>query len=189
MTDRPTFTQMDEGTAADYLAMQEHAQREIRDVYPERILQLLRDLDGPSLGAAISRLDHSLQTATRASRDGADDETVICALFHDVAVPFAPFSHDTTAATMLQPFIGERNHWVVAHHGIFQGYYYFHHFGLDRNARDRYLDHPYYEDCLRFCADWDQAASDPAYPWEPLEFFEPMVREFFARPPANYSGV
>jgi predicted HD phosphohydrolase len=189
MTDRPTFRRMGEGTQADYEAMREHAQREIRDEFPRRIMRLLREIDGISIGADISRLDHSLQTATRAHRDDADTETVMCALLHDVAVPFAPFSHDVAAAEILKPFVSERNHWVVAHHGIFQGYYYFHHFGLDRNARDKYLGNPYYDDCVRFCADWDEVSSDPTYPTEPIEFFEPMVLEFFAQPPRNYDGV
>jgi predicted HD phosphohydrolase len=189
MTDRPTFTRMGEGTQADYEAMRAHAQREIRDEFPLRILRLLGEIDGISIGSEISRLDHSLQAATRAYRDGADTETVMCALLHDVAVPFAPFGHDVVAAGILKPFVSERNHWVVAHHGIFQGYYYFHHFGLDRNARDKYLGSPFYDDCVHFCAEWDEVSSDPAYPTEPIEFFTPMVLEFFGRPPRNYDGV
>ena len=189
MTDRATFRRMGEGTQADYEAMREHAQREIRDEFPHRILRLLGEIDGISIGSEISRLDHSLQTATRAHRDGADTETVMCALLHDVAVPFAPFSHDVAAAEILKPFVSERNHWVVAHHGIFQGYYYFHHFGLDRNARDKYLGNPYYDDCVHFCAEWDEVSSDAAYPTEPIDFFAPMVLEFFSQPPRNYDGV
>ena len=131
----------------------------------------------------ISRLDHCLQSATRAERDGADDETVVCALLHDIGDILAPANHSEVAAALLRPFVSEKNHWIIRHHGVFQGYYYFHFHGHDRDARERYRDHEHYQACVDFCANWDQVSFDPDYPTEPLEHFEPLVRELFAKPP------
>ena len=83
---------------------------------------------------------------------------------------------------VVQPFVSEENHWIVKHHGVFQGYYFFHHMGLDRNMRDRYRDHPYSRACADFCANYDQNSFDPRYDTLPLEFFEPMVRRVFSSP-------
>ena len=135
---------------------------------------------GDRLGYQVDRYTHSLQTASRALRDGADEETVVCALLHDIGDVLAPDNHSAVAAAILRPFVGERNHWVVQHHGLFQGYYYFHHRGEDRNARDRYRGHPHYQACVDFCERWDQQSFDPDYPTLPLTRFEPMVRRVFA---------
>ena len=107
-------------------------------------------------------------------------ETVVCALLHDVGDTLAPDNHSAVAAAVLRPFVSERNYWVVLHHGLFQGYYYFHHQGQDRNARDRYRDHAHYQACVDFCERWDQQSFDPNYPTLPLAHFEPMVRRVFA---------
>ena len=131
----------------------------------------------------ISRLEHCLQTATRAERDGADDETVVCALLHDIGDVLAPANHSQVAAALLQPYVSEKNHWIIKHHGVFQGYYYFHFYGLDREARERYRDHEHYQACVDFCANWDQASFDPGYDTYPLEHFESRVRALFAREP------
>ena len=122
-------------------------------------------------------------SATRAHEDGADEELVVAALLHDIGDIIAPDNHSAVAAAVLQPYVSERTHWVVLHHGLFQGYYYFHHFDRDQNARDRYRGNPYYQDCVDFCAKYDQNSFDPAYQSKPLEFFEPMVRRLFARGP------
>ena len=125
---------------------------------------------------------HSLQSATRAESDGADKETVVCALLHDLGDVIAPDNHSEVIASILRPYISEKNHWVLKHHGLFQGYYYFHHIGGDRNARERYKDHPFYQDCVDFCEKWDQTSFDPDYPTQPLEYFEPMVRKVLKAP-------
>ena len=148
----------------------------------DRVLGWLRMLDGDT-PYQVSRLEHCLQTATRAERDGADEETVVCALLHDIGDVLSPANHSQAAATLLQPYVGEKNHWIVLHHGLFQGYYYFHFAGQDRDARDKYRDHPWYQACVDFCADWDQVSFDPDYVSEPLEHFEPMLRRLFARDP------
>ena len=92
------------------------------------------------------------------------------------------YNHPDVAAAILKPFVSEANHWMVANHGAFQGYYFFHHIGLDRNLREHFKDSPHYEHCAQFCHLYDQAAFDPDYESEPLEFFVPMVERVFSKP-------
>ena len=181
MTQKVSFTAMEHGTREDYALIATHDRRHASQ-QADRILRWLREMDGDS-PYRISRLEHCLQTATRAARDGADDETVVCALLHDIGDILAPNNHSAVAADLLAPFVSERNEWIVRHHGVFQGYYYFHHYGQDRNARDRYRGHEYYDACVEFCARWDQVSFDPDYDTLPLEHFEPLVRAVFSREP------
>lgn len=185
---RASFRRMSEATRDDYLEMAGSAAPS-RQAFADEVLATMAALAGTTPEAPVDRLEHSLQTATRARRDGADEETVVCALLHDMLVPIAPYSHDRAIAALLRPFISERNHWVLAHHGIFQGYYYFHHFGLDRHKREEYRDSPYYDDCVRFCADWDEPSSDPGYDRDPLDSFAPAVHRVLGRHPHGYYGV
>ncbi len=148
----------------------------------DRVLAHLKLLDGDFGGFPVDRLEHSLQTATRAHRDGRDEEYVVCALLHDIGDTLGSHNHPDIAAAILKPFVSEQNLWMVQHHGIFQGYYFFHHLGLDRNMRDQFAGHPWYEYTAQFCHLYDQSAFDPDYDSEPLEFFEPMVQRVFARP-------
>ena len=184
MTQKVSFTAMIDGTKEDYeLAAAAEAQNVAMQA--ERVigwLKLMND-DGPY---RITRLDHSLQTATRAERDGADDETVVCALLHDIGDLLSPANHSQAAAALLKPYVSEKNHWIIEHHGLFQGYYYFHYFGQDRNARDKHLDHPWYQDCVDFCARWDQPSFDPDYDTLPLEHFVSRVEALFAKEPAPF---
>ena len=131
----------------------------------------------------VSLLDHSLQTATRAFRDGADDETVVCALLHDIGDKIAPDNHGTVAAAILEPFISPENHWMVLHHPLFQGYHFYHHIGRNRDDRDTFQNHPAYEKTRHFCDFWDAPAFDPGYDTLPLETFEPLVRKVFEKQP------
>ena len=153
-----------------------------RNGVSDRLLELLKAMKGDKLGYQVDRYTHSLQSATRAESDGADEETVVCALLHDLGDVIAPDNHSEVIASILRPYISEKNHWVLKHHGLFQGYYYFHHIGGDRNARERYKDHPFYQDCVDFCEKWDQTSFDPDYPTLPLEYFEPMVRKVLTAP-------
>jgi predicted HD phosphohydrolase len=146
-------------------------------------LELLKDEDHGT--AAVNRYVHSLQTASRALHDGEDDETVVCALLHDIGDSLAPDNHAELAATVLRPFVGDQNWWVVKHHDIFQGYYYFHHIGKERTMRDAYRGNPYFKACVRFCERWDQRSFDPEYPTESLDRFLPMTREIFTRTPLD----
>jgi predicted HD phosphohydrolase len=175
---------MEHGTQADYELLNVHRQKDALEL-PDRVLAGLRSMEGDS-PYQISRLDHCLQTATRAERDGADDEMVMCALLHDIGDVLAPANHSQAAAALLRPYVSEKNHWIVRHHGLFQGYYYSHFYGDDRNARDRYRDHEYYAACAAFCADWDQTSFDPDYETMPLEHFEDRLRALFAKTPKSF---
>jgi len=177
------FTEMEHGTAEDYRLVFEHDQRQLA-TQADRVLDWLGQMDGPS-PYQVSRLDHVLQSATRAERDGADTETIVCALLHDVGDVIGTANHSQVGAALLRPYVSEENWWIVHHHGLFQGYYYFGFYDMDPNERDVFAGHPYYDATVRFCAEWDQNCFDPAYPTEPLAHFEPMVREIFARPPKD----
>ena len=177
-----TFTAMRDATAADYQVVIARHSLEFFQGLPDRILAHLRLLAGDTGGYAVDRLTHSLQTATRARRDGRDDEYVVCALLHDIGDTLASTNHAQLAATILEPFVSEKNRWIVEQHGIFQGYYFFHHLGLDRNMRDRFRDHPWFRDCAEFCEKYDQNSFDPAYDTLPLEVFEGALRKVFAAP-------
>ena len=179
---RPTvsFTRMQDGTAEDYALLAEIEQRDLEG-FADRVLDWLRAMDVPA-GYRVTRLEHALQAATRAHRAGEDTETVVCALLHDIGDVLGPANHSEVAAAVLRPYVSERNHWIVRHHGLFQGAYYFHHTGGDPHARERYRDHPHYQATVDFCADYDQCSFDPDYDWLPLTFFEPMVREVLAGP-------
>ena len=177
-----SFRQMKDGTREDYLLLEEYEQAFAAGV-ADRVLAGLKRLSDSFGGYAVTRLEHSLQAATRAARDGADEELVIAALVHDIGDELAPYNHAQVSAAIIRPYVREQVSWIVEQHGLFQTYYYLHHFGGDRNIRDRLREHPWYADCAHFCAAWDQSSFDPDYPTEPLEFFEPMLRRIFARPP------
>jgi predicted HD phosphohydrolase len=149
----------------------------------DRLLKALVGLDESMSGYQITRLGHSLQSATRAWRDGADQDWVVSALLHDIGDIFAPYNHDEYAASILRPFVREQCTWVVEKHGDFQMLYYGHHVGGNQHKRNAYADHPYFDDCAAFCERWDQASFDPDYATEPVEFFTDMTRQVFARKP------
>jgi predicted HD phosphohydrolase len=181
--DRPqtSFTRMVDATSDDYAQIARYSLG-FSQRLPDRILAHLGLLAGDTGGYAVDRLTHSLQTATRAHRDGRDEEYVVCALVHDIGDSLATHNHSELAAVMLHPFVSDENHWIVKHHGIFQGYFFFHHLGLDRNLRERYRDNPYWQACADFCERYDQNSFDPGYDTLPLAFFEPMLRRVFAAP-------
>lgn len=179
--DQTRFTAMRDASREDYQTIGMHSLELFRGL-PDRVLTHLSILEGDTGGYAVDRLTHSLQTATRAQRDGQDDEYVVCALLHDIGDTLASTNHADLAATILEPFVSEKNHWIVKHHGVFQGYYFFHHFDLDRNVRDRFRDHEWFRDCAAFCEKYDQNSFDPEYETLPLEAFESAVRGVFAAP-------
>ena len=182
------FTQMRDGTFEEYQFLHGLERRYI-DALPDRILDGLRLLDDGLGGYLVTRLEHSLQSATRAERDGADIEWIVAALVHDIGDGLAPANHSQLAASIIRPYVREEVTWVVLMHGLFQQHYYGQHLGLDPDAREAYRDHPWFDSCERFCERWDQAAFDPDYPTESLEHFEPMVREVFSRPAFGGAAV
>ena len=145
-----SFTRMEDGTREDYELL-ERLEREYAAGTADRVLAQLRELRGSLGGYRIDRLEHSLQTATRAYRHGADTELVVAALLHDIGDLLAPHNHSQLAAVILKPYVSRQTHWIIRHHGLFQTYYYAHHSGGDRHARDRYREHPYYQAAVDFC--------------------------------------
>ena len=184
VTERAKFREMKEGTAEDWQIIGGEYCAFAKGL-PDRVLGHLRLLDGDFGGFPICRLEHSLQTATRAHRDGQGEQYVVMALLHDIGDTLGSYNHPEVAAAILKPFVTEDIHWICQNHGAFQGYYYFHFLGMDRDAREAFRDHPHYEACKHFCETYDQAAFDPDYASEPLEFFEAMVRRVMARPLAS----
>ncbi len=180
--EKVTFTQMKDGTREEYEFLTAH-EIEYTKGTADRLLKALVELDESLSGYQVTRLGHSVQSATRAWRDGADIDWVVSALLHDIGDIYAPYNHDEYAATILKPFVREQCTWVVQTHGDFQMVYYGHHLnGFDQNKRDRHRGHPYFEDNVAFCERWDQASFDPDYDDLPIGFFAPMVHEVFARP-------
>jgi predicted HD phosphohydrolase len=177
-----SFRQMEHGTREDYLLLDESERRYAAGL-ADRVLEALGKLGQSIEGYPVSRLEHSLQAATRAQRDGADEEMVLAALLHDIGDELAPYNHAEVAAAIIRPYVRPAVTWIVAQHGLFQNYYYVHHLGGDRNARDRLRDHPCYAACVHFCAAWDQCSFDPDYKAQSLAAFEPLVRRIFARTP------
>jgi len=189
MNARATFVRMEESTREDWALIVPEAMKMARSL-PDRILTHLALLDGDYGGFPVDRYTHSLQTATRALRDGRDDEYVVCALLHDIGDTLGSYNHPDIAAAILKPFVSEANLWMVQQHGIFQGYNFFHHIGLDRNLRDAFRDHPHYERTAEFVALYDNPAFDPKGETLPIETFVPMMRKVFAAPRQSiYKGA
>lgn len=179
-----SFTQMKDGTREDYLLLGEY-EKAYCQALPDRLLAALRSMGHGLWGYPISRLDHSLQSATRARRDGADDDLVVAALLHDIGDELAPFNHAEFAAAVIRPYVRPEVSWIVEQHGLFQSYYYAHHVGGDRLARNRHKDHPWFHACAHFCAAWDQSSFDPRFENDTLESFEPVLRHVLSRPPRD----
>ncbi len=176
-----SFKRMQDGTREEYEFL-DRMEHEYTAGLPGRILDSLRNLEHSISGYRISRLEHSLQGATRAFRAGEPDEMIVAVLLHDIGDELAPYSHSEMAAAILRPFVSDKLYWIVKHHGVFQMYYYAHHCGGDRNTRDIYRDHPWYQDAVDFCHHYDQNCFDPDYDSEPLEFFEPILRRVMSQP-------
>ena len=176
------FTEMKNGSKEEYLMLDKHEQDYINGT-ADRILNFIGGLNSTLEGYKITRLEHSLQAATRAFKDGADEEMVVATLLHDIGDELAPLNHSEYAASVLKPYVSEKTHWIIEKHGEFQMYYYAHHLGKNKNQRDKYKDHPYYQDAVDFCEKWDQASFDPDYKSMKLEEFAPMVKKIFSRKP------
>ena len=176
------FIHMKDGTKEDYLLLNKHEKKFIKST-ADRIIKFMSELTKTLEGYKINRLEHSLQTATRALKDKADDEIIVAALLHDIGDELAPFNHSEYAAAVLKPYVSEKTHWIVEKHGEFQMYYYAHHLGGNKNQRDKYKGHKYYQDTLEFCENWDQKSFDPNYKSLSLKDFEPYVKRIFSKTP------
>jgi len=181
MDEHVDFTAMKDGTREEYELLA-RLEKPYLALTADRVLEELKRAGETTLeGYKITRLQHGLQSGTRALRDGADLDWVVGALLHDIGDGLAPQNHDKMSAEVIRPFVRWDVTWTVEHHGIFQMLYYGHHYGWDQNARDRFKDHPVFDNCAEFCERWDQSSFDPDYPTETLNMFEPMVREVFGR--------
>ena len=178
---RATFRSMEEAKAEDWAVIGNHFFGYGKGL-PDRVLAHLKLLDGDYGGFPVDRLQHSLQTATRAHQAGESEDYVVAALLHEIGDTLGSYNHPDIAAAILKPFVDEKLHWMCQNHGVFQGYYFFHHLGMNRDMREAFRGHEHFEDTARFCELYDQSAFDPAYESAPLEFFEPMVRRLFDRP-------
>ncbi|MEC7251979.1 MAG: HD domain-containing protein [Pseudomonadota bacterium] len=185
MDEHVNFVNMKDGTREEYELLA-RLEKPYLALTADRVLDELKRAGEATLeGYKITRLQHGLQSGTRALRDGADLDWVVGALLHDIGDGLAPQNHDKMSAEVIRPFVRWDVAWTVEHHGIFQMLYYGHHYGWDRNARDQFKDHPVFDNCAEFCERWDQSSFDPDYPTETLEIFEPMVREVFGRKAYN----
>ena len=176
------FTEMKEGSKEDYELLEKYEMNFERKT-ADRVLKYLASQTTTLEGYQINRLEHSLQAATRAHRNGENEEMVVATLLHDIGDDLAPMNHSQYAASIIRPYVSERTYWIILHHGLFQTYYSAHHLGGDRNARDKFKDHKYYQDTVDFCEKYDQSSFDPNYKSMLLEEFEPMVRKIFDRKP------
>ena len=176
-----TFTHMKDGKAEDWQVIASSF-GEFAKGLPDRILSHLKMLEGDFGGFPVDRLTHCLQTATLAHRDGKDDEYVVCALLHDIGDTLGTYNHADVAAVLLEPFVSDASHWMVKNHAIFQGYFFFHYLGMNRDMRDQYRDHPHFERTIEFVHKYDSPAFDPDAETLPLSYFEPMVQRVFAQP-------
>jgi predicted HD phosphohydrolase len=167
------FRRMDEGTDEDFALLAEVHEQNLRAL-PGLLLGMLGDLTADA-AYPVDRLEHSLQCASRAWRDGRDEEYVVCCLLHDVGESLGPFNHGEVAASVLRPFVSTANYWMLAHHPIFQVYFIGQHLGMDPNEREQFVSSPFYDRTVEFCALYDEVSFDPDYTSEPLATFEPMV--------------
>ncbi|WP_240375092.1 HD domain-containing protein [Bacillus piscicola] len=177
------FTKMIEGTKEEFEYLEE-LEAGFNTGLPDRLMAMLDNLKNSFSGYPISRYEHSLQSATRAYQNNEEEDIVVAALLHDIGDEIAPHTHGEMVAAILKPFVSDKAAWIVKHHGVFQQKYMAHKTEEEQNARDQYRDHPYYDDCVRFCEHYDQNCFDPDFKCLPAAFFEPMVRRVFTRTPS-----
>ena len=179
------FNQMKDGTKEEYLFLDKHEKKYIEGT-ADRLLKFMSGLNSTLEGYQITRLEHSLQAATRAFRNNESEEMVVATLIHDIGDDLAPMNHSQYSASILRPYVSERTYWIIQHHGLFQTYYSAHHLGGDRNARDKFKDHEHYQATINFCENYDQSSFDPNYRSMSLDEFSPIVRRIFSRTPYYY---
>ena len=176
------FTEMKNGSKEDYELLEKYEKNFERKT-ADRLIKYLASQTTTLEGYQITRLEHSLQAATRAYKNGESEEMVVATLLHDIGDDLAPMNHSQYAASIIRPYVSEKTYWIILHHGLFQTYYSAHHLGGDRNARDKFKDHKYYQDTVDFCEKYDQSSFDPNYKSMSLKEFEPMVKKIFDRKP------
>jgi predicted HD phosphohydrolase len=77
MSETVSFTQMKDGTKEEYELLHE-LEKPFLALTADRVLEELRRQEQATLeGYRITRLEHGLQSATRAERDGADIDWIV----------------------------------------------------------------------------------------------------------------
>jgi predicted HD phosphohydrolase len=179
-----SFTRMDEGKIEDWMAIgQAITERQSR--MAETIKAMLGKLEEQTDGFAINQLQHGLQTATRAAREGASEEVVVAALCHDIGKVISVENHPAIAAEILKPYVSRETYEIIRTHQDFQGRHYYALMGKDPEARRLYADEAWFELAVKFTDEWDQTSFDPEYDTLPLAYFEPMIERVFAHPRAS----
>ena len=173
---------MKHGSKEDYELLEKYEHNFERET-ADRLLKYLASQTTTLEGYQITRLEHSLQAATRAYKNNESEEMVVATLLHDIGDELAPMNHSQYAASIIRPYVSEKTYWIINHHGLFQTFYSAHHLGGDRNARDKFKDHKYYQATVDFCEKYDQSSFDPDYKSMTLKEFEPMVKRIFSRKP------
>lgn len=179
--ERASFTSMDVSTREEWLRIGMETGRNQSRV-ADNVLNLLRSLEAIEDGFVTNQLVHSLQTATLAERAGATEEVIVASLCHDIGKAISVPNHPAIGASILKPYVSDDVHFMIIAHQDFQGRHYYHHFGGDRDARNKYEGHPAFALAEQFADEWDQKAFDPNGETFPLDHFEPMVRRVFATP-------
>ncbi len=178
---RAGFTQMKDASREDWeIVLAED--KLLHDGMADRVLDHLRLLQRIPDAHPINQYEHSLQTATRAFRDGRGEDYVVCALLHDIGDIICPHNHARLASTMLKPFVSEALYWMVDKHPVFQNYHYYETLDLDPNGREMYRGHPHFDLTAEFSELYDQCSFDPDYDNLPLEFFAPIVKRVMQMP-------
>ena len=176
---------MKNGTKEDYILLEKYEKNFERQT-ADRILKYLDTQTTTLEGYQITRLEHSLQAATRAFNNGESEEMVVATLLHDIGDGLAPMNHSQYASSIIKPYVSEKTYWIIRHHGLFQAYYSAHHLQSHRNARDQFKDHEHYEATVNFCENYDQTSFDPNYKSMNLEDFSSMVKRIFSKKPYYY---
>jgi predicted HD phosphohydrolase len=178
---RISATSFEAATAEDWEAAIAYGRRHYLADAGVAVLKLLESQkDDEAHGWGVNNYQHSLQCATKALRNGEDEDYIVATLLHDVGQELDPFRHDRIAGTMLKPFLSPGSHWMVANHQVFQLSFRTNS-PFDLKACERFRGHPYFERTMRFCDLYDQSCFDPNYDWLPMTTFEPMVRRVFGR--------
>jgi predicted HD phosphohydrolase len=179
-----SFKRMDEGKLEEWMAIgQEVAKRQAN--MPQIIKALLLQLEEQVDGFNINQLQHGLQTATRALRDGASEEMVVAALCHDIGKAISVENHPAIGAEILKPYVSRQTYEIIRTHQDFQGRHYYALMGKNPNARSQYEKEEWYAKAVQFTDEWDQAAFDEQYDTLPLSYFEPLIDRLFAGSKSN----
>jgi predicted HD phosphohydrolase len=176
--ERAAFSSLANATVEDWDIIQRPSNvRAERQGLAERLIGLLAmQKDDPTYGWPVNVYTHCLQTATRAKRDGADPQTIFCALLHDATEGIDLENHCETAALLVQPYVSSDHFWMIRMHGLFQDWHAHTHPIRKSSAYLLHRGHSAFDLTLRFTTDWDQCSFDPDFVAEPLEQFVPIVR-------------